>query len=103
MSKKQPFAELAGKSIEELAQLEAETAQWAREMLANSPTALRFLKAVLPEPSSLGENYTGKTNIGCVIRGLKDGLGGDKLLVSNMPMEPATKPAVPWLANCQLP
>ena len=30
-----------------LAQLEAETAQWAREMLANSPTALRFLKAAL--------------------------------------------------------
>ncbi len=30
-----------------LAQLEAETVQWAREMLANSPTALRFLKAAL--------------------------------------------------------
>jgi naphthoate synthase len=30
-----------------LAELEAETAQWAREMLANSPTALRFLKAAL--------------------------------------------------------
>ncbi|MEI8345692.1 MAG: saccharopine dehydrogenase C-terminal domain-containing protein, partial [Candidatus Omnitrophota bacterium] len=27
----------------------------------------------LPEPSSLGENYTGKTNIGCLIRGVKDG------------------------------
>jgi len=34
---------------------------------------LRFLKAVLPEPSSLGEHYTGKTNIGCLIRGVKDG------------------------------
>ena len=34
---------------------------------------LRFLKAVLPEPSSLGENYTGKTNIGCLIRGVKNG------------------------------
>ena len=33
---------------------------------------LRFLKSVLPEPSSLGENYTGKTNIGCLIRGIKD-------------------------------
>ena len=30
-----------------LAQLEAETLQWAREMLENSPTALRFLKAAL--------------------------------------------------------
>jgi saccharopine dehydrogenase (NAD+, L-lysine-forming) len=34
---------------------------------------LRFLKSVLPEPSSLGKNYTGKTVIGCVIRGKKDG------------------------------
>jgi saccharopine dehydrogenase (NAD+, L-lysine-forming) len=34
---------------------------------------LKFLKAVLPEPSSLGENYTGKTNIGCMAEGIKDG------------------------------
>ncbi|MCC5944326.1 MAG: saccharopine dehydrogenase family protein [Bernardetiaceae bacterium] len=34
---------------------------------------LQFLKAVLPEPSSLGENYEGKTSIGCHIRGIKDG------------------------------
>jgi saccharopine dehydrogenase (NAD+, L-lysine-forming) len=34
---------------------------------------LKFLKAVLPEPSSLGENYTGKTNIGCMIKGVKAG------------------------------
>lgn len=34
---------------------------------------LQFLKAVLPEPSSLAENYTGKTSIGCYIRGIKDG------------------------------
>jgi len=33
---------------------------------------LKFLKAVLPEPASLGENYTGKTNIGCMIEGVKD-------------------------------
>jgi saccharopine dehydrogenase (NAD+, L-lysine forming) len=33
---------------------------------------LKFLKAVLPEPSSLGENYTGKTNIGCMMEGIKD-------------------------------
>ena len=30
-----------------LAELETETLKWAREMLANSPTALRFLKAAL--------------------------------------------------------
>ncbi|MCR5191295.1 MAG: saccharopine dehydrogenase family protein [Bacteroidales bacterium] len=34
---------------------------------------LQFLKAVLPEPSTLGENYKGETSIGCQIRGIKDG------------------------------
>ncbi|NJN28591.1 MAG: saccharopine dehydrogenase family protein [Cyclobacteriaceae bacterium] len=34
---------------------------------------LQFLKAVLPEPSELGENYTGETSIGCQIRGIKEG------------------------------
>ncbi len=34
---------------------------------------LQFLKALLPEPSSLAENYEGKTSIGCVIEGIKDG------------------------------
>jgi len=34
---------------------------------------LQFLKAVLPEPSSLGEHYEGQTSIGCQIRGLKQG------------------------------
>ncbi len=34
---------------------------------------LEFLKAVLPEPSTLGEGYKGQTSIGCQIRGVKDG------------------------------
>lgn len=34
---------------------------------------LQFLKAVLPEPSTLGEDTEGKTWIGCVIHGKKDG------------------------------
>lgn len=34
---------------------------------------LEFLKAVLPEPASLGEGYKGQTSIGCQIRGIKDG------------------------------
>ncbi|MEM9676077.1 MAG: saccharopine dehydrogenase family protein, partial [Bacteroidota bacterium] len=34
---------------------------------------LEFLKAVLPEPASLGEGYQGQTSIGCQIKGLKDG------------------------------
>ncbi len=31
---------------------------------------LQFLKAVLPNPQDLGENYTGQTSIGCRIRGI---------------------------------
>ena len=34
---------------------------------------LEFLKAVLPEPAELGENYKGQTSIGCQIKGIKDG------------------------------
>lgn len=34
---------------------------------------LEFLKALLPEPGTLGENYTGKTCIGCQLTGTKDG------------------------------
>jgi saccharopine dehydrogenase (NAD+, L-lysine-forming) len=34
---------------------------------------LQFLKALLPEPSSLGKGYTGKTVIGCIIHGTKSG------------------------------
>lgn len=34
---------------------------------------IQFLKAVLPNPGELGENYTGQTSIGCRIRGIKDG------------------------------
>ena len=34
---------------------------------------LQFLKAVLPDPASLGPRTKGKTNIGCIFRGKKDG------------------------------
>ncbi|MFC1524229.1 saccharopine dehydrogenase family protein [Thermodesulfobacteriota bacterium] len=34
---------------------------------------LKFLKAVLPEPSTLGASTVGKTCIGCLIEGMKDG------------------------------
>jgi saccharopine dehydrogenase (NAD+, L-lysine forming) len=34
---------------------------------------LKFLKAVLPDPSSLGQRYEGKTVIGCLIAGEKAG------------------------------
>jgi saccharopine dehydrogenase (NAD+, L-lysine-forming) len=34
---------------------------------------IQFLKTLLPDPSTLGENYTGKTSIGCLVKGRKDG------------------------------
>lgn len=34
---------------------------------------IQFLKAVLPNPQDLGENYTGWTSIGCRIKGMCDG------------------------------
>jgi len=34
---------------------------------------LQFLKAVLPDPASLGPRTKGKTNIGCIFQGIKDG------------------------------
>ena len=34
---------------------------------------LQFLKAVLPDPASLGPRTKGKTNIGCIYTGRKDG------------------------------
>lgn len=34
---------------------------------------IQFLKAVLPDPATLGPRTKGKTNIGCIIQGVKDG------------------------------
>ena len=34
---------------------------------------LQFLKAILPDPASLGPRSKGKTNIGCIFQGIKDG------------------------------
>lgn len=34
---------------------------------------VKFLKALLPDPASLAAGYTGKTSIGCIISGTKDG------------------------------
>jgi len=34
---------------------------------------LQFLKAILPDPASLGPRTKGKTNIGCIFQGFKDG------------------------------
>ena len=34
---------------------------------------IQFLKALLPDPASLGPRTKGKTNIGCIFEGVKDG------------------------------
>ena len=44
---------------------------------------LQFLKAVLPDPGSLGVNYTGKTCIGCIFEGTKDHKA-KKLMIYNV-------------------
>lgn len=44
---------------------------------------LQFLKALLPDPASLGPRTKGKTNIGCVIEGIKGGKA-KKLYVYNV-------------------
>ena len=50
-------------------------------MLSTSPVEfdgkkivpIQFLKALLPDPASLGPRTVGKTNIGCIFTGIKDG------------------------------
>ena len=49
------------------------TSPLAPKMVKVKIVPLQFLKAVLPNPQELGENYEGQTSIGCRIRGLKDG------------------------------
>lgn len=41
---------------------------------------LKVVKAVLPDPASLAPNYTGKTCIGDVVKGVKDGVEKEILL-----------------------
>lgn len=41
---------------------------------------LEFLKAVLPDPGSLGVTYKGKTSIGVIFNGIKDGLQKDLMI-----------------------
>lgn len=52
---------------------------------------LQFLKAVLPDPGELGENYTGQTSIGCRIRGIKDGKERTYYIYNNCSHEEAYK------------
>jgi len=52
---------------------------------------LEFLKAVLPDPGELGENYEGETSIGCRIRGVKDGKEKTYYIWNNCSHEAAYK------------
>ncbi|PWE00903.1 saccharopine dehydrogenase family protein [Marinilabilia rubra] len=52
---------------------------------------IEFLKAVLPNPGDLGENYKGQTSIGCRIRGLKDGKEKTYYIYNNCDHENAYK------------
>lgn len=52
---------------------------------------IQFLKAVLPNPGDLGENYTGETSIGCRIKGLKDGIEKTYYVYNNCSHEAAYK------------
>jgi len=52
---------------------------------------IQFLKAVLPNPGDLGENYTGQTSIGCRIKGLKDGVEKTYYIYNNCSHEAAYK------------
>ena len=52
---------------------------------------IQFLKAVLPDPGDLGENYTGETSIGCRIRGIKDGEERTYYIYNNCSHEEAYK------------
>jgi saccharopine dehydrogenase (NAD+, L-lysine-forming) len=52
---------------------------------------LEFLKAVLPDPGKLGENYEGQTSIGCRIRGLKNGQEKTYYIWNNCSHEAAYK------------
>lgn len=52
---------------------------------------IQFLKAVLPNPGDLGENYTGWTSIGCRIKGIKNGQEKTYYVYNNCSHEAAYK------------
>ena len=53
---------------------------------------IQFLKAVLPNPGELGENYTGETSIGCRISGIdKEGKPLTYYIYNNCSHEAAYK------------
>ncbi|MBN1432557.1 MAG: saccharopine dehydrogenase family protein [Methanomicrobiaceae archaeon] len=52
---------------------------------------LKFLKALLPDPASLSIGYKGKTSIGCIIEGVKDGRRIKKIIYNVCEHEKANR------------
>ncbi len=52
---------------------------------------IQFLKAVLPDPGELGQNYKGSTSIGCRIRGIRNGKERTYYIYNNCSHEAAYK------------
>lgn len=57
------------KVLENVGMTSIEPIEYEGKMIA----PIHFLKAVLPDPASLGPRTKGKTNIGCIVQGTKDG------------------------------
>jgi len=57
------------KCLENVGMLSTEPIEFAGRKIV----PIQFLKALLPDPASLGPRTVGKTNIGCVMSGMKDG------------------------------
>lgn len=57
------------KCLENVGMISIEPIEFAGQQII----PLQFLKAVLPDPASLGPRTVGKTNIGCIFTGVKDG------------------------------
>ncbi len=68
---------------------EAETVEGQKVKVKIVP--LQFLKAVLPNPQDLGENYDGETSIGCRIKGVKDGVARTYYVYNNCKHQEAYK------------
>ena len=57
------------KCLENVGMLSTEPIEYEEKQIV----PIQFLKALLPDPASLGPRTVGKTNIGCIFHGKKDG------------------------------
>ena len=72
-------------------------------MLSTSPVnfngqeivPIQFLKALLPDPASLGPRTVGKTNIGCIFTGVKDGKRRRSIFITYVTIRSVTRKSAP--------